>query len=96
MKDAVGNKLAKGQLLQVALPGGLTVRGRVKEIRDGGLVAVGGSRKREDALTPGIVTVESEFQLESDPRDGVCPNVVRLYDPSGKDLEAENRTLPRA
>lgn len=83
MKDAIGNRLAEGHLVQLRLPGGQTLNGHVAEISEGGLVAVGGTRKHdEEALTPGICKVRIEIEALADPRSGTCPAVMRLVDPA--------------
>lgn len=83
MKDAIGNRLQVGNLVQVSRPDGVRFNGHIAEIREGGLVAVGGTRKHdEELLTPGICKVTIEIEAESDARSGVCPFLLRLVDPA--------------
>ena len=90
-KDSVGNKLAEGQYVQVAIPSGVSLlRGRVKAISEPRITRIGGTHNGGKMVSeePGLITVEILIPVESDPRTGVAPNLTRIWDPSGKDLEA--------
>ncbi|HZU33691.1 MAG TPA: hypothetical protein VFB79_21435 [Candidatus Angelobacter sp.] len=95
-KDNAGNKLSEGNFVQVTLPSGVSaLRGRIKSISEGRITRIGGARKSEaDAsVQPGLVTVEIILPVESHPETGVAPNIIRIWNPTGKDLEAEAKTL---
>lgn len=92
IKDSVGNRLAEGQFVEVKLPAGTgALRGRIKTVDEGRITRIGGTHKSEanGSMQPGLVSIEILLPVEVDPRSNVMPNVVRLWDPSGKDLEVQ-------
>jgi hypothetical protein len=82
LKDVIGNKLEEGDLVQVALGNGVTLRGHVKKLTSGGII--GGVSKGKHDVSPGVVTVTVDVEAESDPRSGVCPHVLALRDPEAE------------
>jgi len=90
-KDSIGNKLECGHFVQVQLPAGITaLRGRVKSIDEGHIVKVGGAHKQDEQRPqPGTVIVEILLPCDSSPVNGIAPMLVRVWDPSGKDLQEQ-------
>jgi hypothetical protein len=94
MKDVIGNVVREGSLVRVTLPSGISLRGRIKSICEGGISLIGGTRGKDERKlreTPGVALINCEFEFEADPRTGVLPNVERLHDPTGEDMKAETR-----
>lgn len=77
-KDRIGNGLAVGQKVVVALPEA-SIFGFVAQIEDGGLITGlkrGGSERR-----PGRVLVSCVVALPVEPESGAVAQIVRVYDP---------------
>lgn len=95
IKDSVGNRMAEDQFVEIKLPPGTgALRGRVKTIDEGRITRIGGAHKSENgSMQPGLLTIEIMLPVEVDPRSNVAFNVVRIWDPSGKDVEPKSESL---
>lgn len=78
MKDRIGNKLALGDKVVVALPEA-QIFGFIGQLEEGGLITGlkrGGSDRR-----PGRILVSCVIALPVDPESGAVTQLVRVYDP---------------
>ena len=78
MKDRVGNKLAVGDKVLLALPSA-DIFGFVAQLEESGLVAV--RRGNAAATTPGRIIVSCAVALPVDVEANAVPQVVKVYDP---------------
>lgn len=81
--------MAEGQFVEIKLPPGTgALRGRVKSIDEGLITQIRGVHKGGDAqIQPGVITIEILLPVEVDPRSNIAMNLVRIWDPSGYDLQ---------
>lgn len=89
VKDRIGNVLAEGQKVVVALPEA-QIFGFVAKVEEGGLITglrQGGAQKRL-----GRILVSCVIALPVDPEEGQVAQLVRVYDPDKhEELGAEER-----
>jgi hypothetical protein len=78
IKDVMGNELKEGDLVAVQLERPL-VFGRVQEVAEGGIIT--GVRGHNAELKPSRVVIISHHPIDTDPRIGTVPQVVKLFDP---------------
>ena len=95
MKDSIGNEIREGDLvaLQLQMP---IIRGRVIEIKHGGIVT--GMKGGKEQLRPSVVIISATFPIEVDPRAAVVMPVMCLRDDdapaSPEEKPREDQTLP--
>jgi hypothetical protein len=82
VKDRVGNVLAKGNKILVALPES-QIFGFVAEVKESSIVL--GSRRGGAEQTPGMVLVSCVLALPVDPESGQVAQCVRVVDPDKHD-----------
>lgn len=92
MKDRIGNVLATGDKVIVALPES-QIFGFVAQLEEGGLISGvrgvrGGMEER-----PGRILVSCVIALPVDPQSGQSGHLVRVYDP---DKREETAAEPKA
>jgi len=81
VKDRLGNMLAKGDRLCIALPEA-QIFGFVAEVKEQGVIrGVRGSAE----MTSGVVLVSCVIALPVDPNSGQIPQCVKVYDPEKHD-----------
>jgi hypothetical protein len=86
VKDRIGNKLAMGQKVVVALPEA-QIFGYVAQLEEGGLITGlkrGGAEKRL-----GRILVSCVIALPVDPEMDSVAQLVRVYDPQKPDEQGE-------
>jgi Ethanolamine utilization protein EutJ (predicted chaperonin) len=92
VRDQKGNVLEKGNVVVIHPMQAGIVLATVEEIREGGVVAVGGSRKGEAQVTPGCVVLNVRYEMYFDPNamkhGGHLSGVVRVVEP---DAEKTNK-----
>lgn len=86
MKDRLGNELAVGQKVVVALPEA-QIFGFVAQIEDGGLIT--GLKRGGVEAKPGRILVSCVIALPVDVQYGAVAQLVRVYDPDKHDETAE-------
>jgi len=89
MKDRIGNVLAKGDKVVVALPEA-QIFGFIADAQEPGLLTnIRGARATE--LTPGRILVSCIIALPVDPNMGSAGNLVKVYD-ADKHLDGDVQT----
>lgn len=83
MKDRIGNKLAKGDKVSVALPES-NIFGFVAQIEEGGLITGTRSRGGMDKR-PGRILISCVLALPIDPEYDSVSQIVKVYDPDKHD-----------
>jgi len=78
VKDRIGNGLAKGDKLLIALPES-QIFGFLAEIREGHIIQ--GVSRGGASTTPGAVLVTCVIALPIDPQAGQVAQCVKVYDP---------------
>jgi hypothetical protein len=89
VKDRVGNVLAKGQKILVALPES-QIFGFIAEVKDSSIVL---GTRRGGEQTPGMVLVSCVLALPVDPESGQVAQCVRVVDPDKHDDEAKGSEI---
>jgi hypothetical protein len=91
MKDRIGNKLAMGQKVVVALSEA-QIFGFIAQIEDGGVITGirrGGAEKRM-----GRILVSCVIALPVDPEVDIASQLVRVYDPDKHEEQGEAGERP--
>ena len=88
MKDRIGNKLAMGQKVVVALPEA-QIFGFVAQLEEGGLIT--GVRRGGADKRMGRVLVSCVIALPVDPEDDMVAQLVRVYDPDKHEEPTQDR-----
>jgi hypothetical protein len=80
MKDRIGNKLAMGQKVVVALPEA-QIFGFIAQIEETGLITGVRGARGGVAERPGRILVSCVIALPVDPGNDMVAQLVRVYDP---------------
>lgn len=80
MKDRIGNKLAVGDKVVVALPES-QIFGFVAQLEEGGVITGVKSVRGGMERRPGRILVSCVIALPVDPEMDAAPQLVRVYDP---------------
>jgi hypothetical protein len=86
IKDTMGNELKEGDLVMVQLERPI-IFGRIAEVAEGGIIT--GVRGNEPQMKLSRVVVLSHHPIDTDPRIGVVPSLVKLYDPTEMSRQIE-------
>lgn len=89
-KDKLGNVIKPGDWVQLELEKPYVI-GKVIHTTEGGVLAVGGSRKGQEILTAGAIIVETNAQAIVDPHTGQSNGIVKLVVPGGAE---ESKIIP--
>lgn len=87
MKDRIGNKLAIGDKVVVALPEA-QVFGFLAEVVEQGVLYREGTTQRRGTTTPGRVLVSCVIALPVDPDSQAVLQLVKVYDVDKENREA--------
>lgn len=74
-KDVLGNRLEKGDIVQMRLDHP-SAMGQVAEIKETSLLGV---RRNGSELQPGTITILATFVLPIDPTNPVLPSLAKLH-----------------
>lgn len=83
-KDAIGNDVQEGNLVQVTLDSNL-LRGRIKHIQSGGLTIPGSGRDAQQ--TPGMIVINTDILIPFNPKTPQVGNLIRIVDPEEKSIK---------
>ena len=86
MKDIMGNELKEGDLVALQLERPL-IFGRVSEIAEGGIIT--GVKAGHPEVRMSRVVVISHHPVDTDPRIGQVPSIIKLHDPAGLSVKLE-------
>jgi hypothetical protein len=84
-KDAIGNPLEEGHLVQIQLDSSL-LRARIKHIQTGGLLVQGNGPQPQQ--TPGMIVVNADIIVPFNPQNPQCPSLLRLVDSEAEKVKA--------
>jgi hypothetical protein len=84
-KDAIGNVLQEGHLVQITLDSAL-LRARIKHIQTGGLLVANSGPAAQQ--TPGMIVVNADILVPFNPQNPQCPSLLRLVDPEEEKVKA--------
>ena len=93
MKDRIGNKLATGQKVVVALPEA-QIFGFIAQIEEGGLITGVGRVRGGMEKRPGRILVSCVIALPVDPESDAVAQLVRVHDAEKHDEAAPDKERP--
>ena len=86
VKDTMGNELKEGDLVALQLERPL-IFGLVSEVAEGGIIT--GVRGGEPQMKMSRVVVISHHPIDTDPRIGQVPSIIKLHDPAALSHQLE-------
>ena len=86
VRDTMGNELKPGDLVALQLERPL-IFGRIAEVSEGGIIT--GVKHGQAEVRMSRVVVISHHPVDTDPRLGQVPSIVKLHDPAQMSQQLE-------
>jgi len=86
VRDTMGNELKEGDLVALQLERPL-IFGRIAEVAEGGIIT--GVKNGQPEMRMTRVVVISHHPIDTDPRIGQVPSIIKLHDPSNRSRQIE-------